>query len=1417
MGAGGYAVKVGSDFESAMSKVEAISGATASQMDALTQKAKEMGATTKFSATESAQAFQYMAMAGWDSAQMIDGIGGIMNLAAADGLDLATTSDIVTDALTAFGLQAEDSAHFADVLATASSSANTNVSMLGESFKYVAPVAGAMNYSVEDVSKALGLMANASVKGSMAGTSLKTALSNLAAPTDAMQKAMDKYGISLTDSEGNMKSLDEVMLNLRESLGDLSEKEQTAAASTIFGKEAMAGMLAIINASEQDYTKLSDAIANADGTAQQMADTMNDNLQGKLTLAKSALEGLGIQFYETVQDDMKKAVEEGTGYVEQLSDAFTNGGLEAAVDEAGGIVADLATKIAQSAPDMVDASTDLIQAFVTGIIKNRKQLKTAAEDVVDALCDGLVKLLPKKMQEPVKKALDSLEKTFKSGTKTLLNIGETTLGALSKIFIKLADNMDTVLPVTLSLVAGFKTFQAVTGPIGALNTVIAKLSQETGKAEIATKLLNSVMNANPAIVITSAVIGLTAAMAAYGIAIGESAAETGKLSDEQQRTVDSCNSLVEAMEESRSARENNIASIDREYGNYSSLVSELQRITDENGKVKEGYEERAKVITGTLADALGIEIELVDDQVQNYQEVIDTIKEVIVQKKAEAMLSSLQEDMAGAYEKTTQALHEYRDASEVLEEANQNLEQVTREYEQAQSDYNTMLQNGAPLTEQFAAGLSVLKGKLDNATTAQQEAQAAVDSAQESINGLSTEVDNYNNLMDAMASGETAKIEAAMTTLITAYTSYSEEALASSQKAQEEMYNQANSYIEDMKLVQDGSIQVADSIYQDMAKAAMDSITEFNKLPGGIKEGIEAVGPEASAAIVSALAQADLDGKLDAEAQEDLQAFLNGFKGLDSETQEVFSDAVEGALKGLENFDEIKAKADEEGISFLEALAETLEVHSPSRAVKEIFAQVNPGAVEGLNEGKDTLLESGKDVVSEFLDSLTGGISEGTPNVIEVVSQGVISAADAAVQIAQSEKGKLSAAGAEMESALPAGVSSVDTSTVPAQKSQEAVENAASTIMSGIPQIQQAAMEGASAINTGYESADVVSGAANTGNASTQALIASLSVANGAVVAASAAVGASASSGLNSVDLSGAFGRQASSATSKLVQSITKGASAVRSAATTVGKTATSALQSTNMTSNFQTQGKNAVSKLCLGIQSQASAAANASRGIGTDVIRALSSCNLGTSAQNQGRTFGSSFASGINGQSSAASGAARTIGSSAQNTLSGYGGSGHSIGVQFSSGFASGIRSGQNGVAAAAAAVANAAANAAKANLQIHSPSRVGGYIGEMFDKGIELNVEKGSAGIEKAVKNVTDLMKINPSELLASMRGAFDSNINRIVSNQMALRALPVSAQAEQKAGDVHQTINFYQEAKSPVETSRVLRKEARRLAFT
>lgn len=404
-GLGTAAVKTASDFDSSMSNVAAISGSSSEDMEKLRERAREMGAQTKFSAKEAGDAMGYMAMAGWDAKQMYDGLPGVMNLAAASGEDLATTSDIVTDALTAFGMKAEDSSHFADVLAKASSSANTNVSMMGETFKYIAPVAGSLGYNAEDAAVAIGLMANSGIKASSAGTQLRSSLTNMIKPSkdvgDAMEKwgfyateaattvdqakvdqqmlrvqkaslaadkaqqaynaAVSKYGSesieasnaastlsikqteltsanealtqlqqgttenvrlynkALQNEDGSMKSLRETMDFLRKTMGGMSEAEQTQAATAIFGKEAMSGMLAIINASDADYNKLIKNIDNCDGAAETMAETMQDNLSGQLTTLQSALQELAIAFGEILMPYIRKVVTVIQEFVKKLN------------------------------------------------------------------------------------------------------------------------------------------------------------------------------------------------------------------------------------------------------------------------------------------------------------------------------------------------------------------------------------------------------------------------------------------------------------------------------------------------------------------------------------------------------------------------------------------------------------------------------------------------------------------------------------------------------------------------------------------------------------------------------------------------------------------------------------------------------------------------------------------------------------------------------------------------------------------------------------------------------------------------------------------------------------------------------------------------------------------------------------------
>lgn len=319
VGVGAAAVKTATDFEAGMSEVKAISGATGSEFDALRDKAIEMGAKTKFSASDSADAFKYMAMAGWDASQMMDGIAGIMDLAAASGEDLATTSDIVTDALTAFGLQASDSAHFADVLAQASSKSNTNVGLMGETFKYVAPVAGALGYSIEDTAVAIGLMANSGIKGSQAGTALRSTITRLAKPVGEAKDAVEELKISITNTDGTMKPLSQTMVELREKFAGLTEEQKAQYAAMLAGQEGMSGLLAIVNASDEDFQKLTDEINNANGAAEDMASVMMDNTAGAVEQLKGALESAGILIGEKLTPYIRDLAEWITGLVEKFN------------------------------------------------------------------------------------------------------------------------------------------------------------------------------------------------------------------------------------------------------------------------------------------------------------------------------------------------------------------------------------------------------------------------------------------------------------------------------------------------------------------------------------------------------------------------------------------------------------------------------------------------------------------------------------------------------------------------------------------------------------------------------------------------------------------------------------------------------------------------------------------------------------------------------------------------------------------------------------------------------------------------------------------------------------------------------------------------------------------------------------------
>lgn len=473
--------QTGSDFGKNMSRVFATAGmdkalaADAEAMEALQAKAIEMGSTTKFTSSEAAQAMNYMAMAGWKAEQMLAGIAPIMNVAAAAGEDLATVSDIVTDAMTAFGVAiTEDNvAGFGDVLAKTAANANTNVAMLGESFKYVAPLAGTMGYSVEDIAVALGLMANSGIKASQAGTTLRSTISRMASPTKQSREAMEKLGLSLTDKNGQMKSFGQLMKELRQSMSAYSKEEQAALASQLAGKNAMSGLLAIVNATEEEFNKLTEAIDNSAGAAENMAKTALDNAAGDITYFTSAVDGAKIKLWELAEAPFRKIVQQATGYVNafnNMDEATKKGVLRTAAFTAllgpgtaalGGFVAMLpkmakGLKLLYSPLGIVSVG---LLALGAAALDTDNSIGKTMESISKSIGDNMGKAADYVAQNTAELAknagrfLDSFIKSINNALPNVLQAGSDVLAALLD---GISLNVDKIIGVATSIVTSIK-------------------------------------------------------------------------------------------------------------------------------------------------------------------------------------------------------------------------------------------------------------------------------------------------------------------------------------------------------------------------------------------------------------------------------------------------------------------------------------------------------------------------------------------------------------------------------------------------------------------------------------------------------------------------------------------------------------------------------------------------------------------------------------------------------------------------------------------------------------------------------------------------------------------------------------------------------------------------------------------------
>lgn len=1014
---GTAATQVGSSFEAGMSKVSAISGAAGDALQALTDKAKEMGAKTKFSASESAQALQYMSMAGWDTESMLNGIDGIMSLAAADGLDLATTSDIVTDAITAFGMKASDSSHFADVLAKASSSANTNVSMLGESFKYVAPLAGTMGYSAEDVSIALGLMANASVKGSMAGTSLKTALSNLASPTQAMADIMEKYGISISDTEGNALPLIEILKQLREKFGGLSETEQAAAASTLFGKEAMSGMLAIINASDSDFTKLTDNINNADGAAQSMADTMQDNLQGQITILKSALEGLGIEIYEGMSEPLKDAAVEAQNYVNRLTEAFKDGGLSGLIEEAGNIFGELAVRAAEEAPKMVDAAIGFLQSFIAGIVNNSDKLIAAAKSIIKSLVNGLVKLLPSEVQKPVKETVSIIQKSFQSGGlrkaietvrtilvnlgKAVTNIAKVVLPPLAKAVDFLAGSFKTLLPVITSVYAAYKSYQILSALTGLFKAHTAAVTAEslaeaaslgtitlkqiavgalTGEITLATAAQyawNLAMSMNPIGLVVAAVAGLIAGVAALAMTMSDAADSTHLLEEAQSRLEETNSKLGGSYEDignKFSDFMNGIKNAGSIFDNFNEeiLISdeEKQALNDNMSSVQSEISEICRLAADERRELTGGEIQRLEELFQKMHQLAD--QELAIEEKKQGVVVSQAQALNNA---AGISLDEYEQRAKKL--ANSAEETRTAVIDKAY--------------EQYTEEVALLDLRLEtDADYSKRQHDADVQAAEQ----------RYNDAIAAAnkQAGDTlAILQKGYSDRATALHDGTETLKRLNQSEEEENALHAAKMKNIDKEYQDTIKQYADKgIYDhDAARARLaasqkkkeeetdESNRHINSLNTIRNQQQKVLDEDNYKNQVAAWGNLEslyetYTGKMGEKSGDIVAAFFAPMENLDEDTKGLYRDAVQGAVNGCdEKKDSLFSKAMELANGFLGTFNRIFDRHSPSREFRKMFRQNLEGAELGTDDEKGKLFKKSDEVAETYTKRMKHGLGKG--------------------------------------------------------------------------------------------------------------------------------------------------------------------------------------------------------------------------------------------------------------------------------------------------------------------------------------------------------------------------------------------------------------------------------------------------------
>lgn len=912
-------IETGQTFEKSMSNVQAISGATDDELKMLSDTAKEFGSTTQFSASEAADALSYMALAGWDAETSAEALGGVLNLAAASGMELADASDMVTDYLSAFSMSAEESTYFADLLAYAQANANTTAEDLGDAFGNTAANMNAAGQDIETVTSLLSSMANQGLKGSEAGTALTAVMRDISQKMQSFADDVDTAAIAesglvsstgdlndilgrnaiqignvlipVSDLNGDYRDLTDILKDVEDATDGLGEAEKSTALQSTFTSKSIKGVNLILNEGVDSAAAFEEELRNCGGTAEETAAIMNDNLAGDLTALESKIEGVKITIYESFAPALRDAVD-------QIGETIDGVNWE----QIGKNVGELTVKA--------------VNLFT--------QILTHADGVVDIL-----------------KAVG------------------TTLGT--------AFVVSKVMTFVSSIITLWKTFQT--------------LKTATEAATTAQLLLNAAEAATPIGLVVAGVAALAAGLIYLASTTDNQRESLETLNEWEQKEVEKVDELREAYESLNEERDNNISSINTEFDYYDQLAEELDTLVDENGKVQEGYEDRANFIITTLNDAVGTEMELIDGVIANYQEEKDTISDLIETKKAEAILSASQEAYTTAIQNQNEALNSLMTTTGIY---NQNL----KDLEDAEASYNNIMN----MTAEEYASAHDLANDLDVATqllindqasaseeflaakAAVGESRVAMENAKTTYEGYQQTIKNYEGLSAAIISGDTESISDSLNKLQNNFQT-------AETSTRESLEKQVTDYQENLRNLIDAIEEGTPGVTEEMVAQAQAMVVaakqELDKLPDEATSSANA----GVTAYVNALGSDQNKSKVKGAAALVKQSAVSGVSDDTNEAQKSGENFTAGYIAGIEvKVPVAKSTASGVGESAVNALDSGQESHSPSAATYRSGENFGQGFINGMNSKTNSIWTTAWNLAKTALNALKSGQQEGSPS-----------------------------------------------------------------------------------------------------------------------------------------------------------------------------------------------------------------------------------------------------------------------------------------------------------------------------------------------------------------------------------------------------------------------------------------------------